>query len=116
MAYEIIKEIGKEITATERRESYLVKLDTPTICRLSKTYDLYETTHVVVESMQILEDGATYSETHVVAANQSGVPQDSILYQTTRALGIWEAMFAIGYVNTEAEEPDYKEATDAEEL
>lgn len=107
MSYEIVREIGSEITGNIQRESHLVKLTTPALCRASKTTDLYEVDYVIVEALQIFEDGLAYQETHVVASDEHGNIHDAVLYQATRALTVPEAMFSIGEHNYT--EPDYTE-------
>lgn len=114
MSYEIVKNIGTEDTGRVRRESHLVKLGEPIVCRASKSFDLYEIDHVIVEALQIFESGVEYQETHVVASNESGKVHDAILYQATRALTVPEAMFSIGEHNYDASIEDFTEEKDAD--
>ena len=101
MTYEIVREIGSEDTGRMQRESTLVKID-PVICRRSKTTDLYEVDHVIVEALRIFDSGVTYEETHVVASDAEGNSFEAILYQATRALTVPEALFSIGEHNYDA--------------
>lgn len=104
--YEVVKVIGSYATGNVVRESHLVKLDSPVICRGNKTFDLYETDHVIVEALRITDDGETYEETHIVAADEAGTAHDSVLYQAMRALTVPEAMFSIGRNNIAPAEPE----------
>lgn len=119
MTYEIVKQIGFENSGRTVRESNLVKLGSPAICRATGTFDLYETDYVIVEALRILEDGIAYEETHVVASDENGKANAAILYQATRALTIQEAMFSIGEHNFDSEykfpdpEPDGNPDTSA---
>lgn len=100
MTYEIVRVIDREDAPHNVKiESHLVKLDTPTVCRGSRTTDLYEVDHVIVEALQIVDDGVVYQETHVVASDESANIHEAILYQATRALTVPEAMFSIGEHN-----------------
>lgn len=98
MTYKIVKIIGSEDTGRVQRESHLVKVD-PIICRANKSLDLYEIDHVIVEALRIFDSGIAYEETHVVASDEAGAIHDAILYQSTRALTVPEAMFSIGEHN-----------------
>lgn len=109
MTYEIVKNIGREDTGRVVRESHLVKLGAPIVCRGNKTLDLYEIDHVIVEALQIFESGVEYQETHVVASNSDGVIHDAVLYQATRALTVPEAMFSIGEHNYVEPDMDWTE-------
>jgi hypothetical protein len=99
MSYKIVKNIGTQDNGRVRRESHLVALDAPILCRLNKSFDLYEIDHVIVEALQIFDSGLEYQETHVVASNAEGKAHEAILYQATRALTVPEAMFSIGEHN-----------------
>ena len=114
MTYEIVKNIGTEKRGNVTRESNLVKLDTPAICRASKTFDLYETDYVLVEALRILDDGVVYEETHVVASDETGTINDAILYLGSKALTVYEAMFAIGEHNFTDIEPDNDTETETD--
>jgi hypothetical protein len=99
MTYEIVKVLGSEDTGRVIRESHLVRLGSPALCRGNKTLDLYEVDYVIVEALQIFDSGVEYQETHVVASSEDGNPHDAVLYQATRALTVPEAMFSIGEHN-----------------
>lgn len=99
MTYEIVKQIGTEQTGRVQRESHLVKLDTPTVCRANSTFDLYEVNYVIVEALRIFDSGVEYEETHVVASDAEGKAMPAILYQGGKALTVPEAMFSIGEHN-----------------
>jgi hypothetical protein len=110
MSYEIVKQIGSERTSDLVRESHLVKLSTPALCRLNKSVELYEVDYVIVEALQIFEGVLAYEETHVVASDSNGTPQDAVLYQATRALTVPEAMFSIGEHNYTDSDMDWIDA------
>ncbi len=108
MTYEVVKNIGVENTPRIKRESNLVKLGEPVLCRGTGTTDLYAVDHVIVEALTITEDGQTYGETHVVASDEQGAIHPAVLYLGTKALTVPEAMFSIGehnYIEPESEEP-----------
>lgn len=95
MTFEIIKTLGQSKSNRTQREAFLVRT-TPLVCRASKTLDLYEVDHVIVEALRVVEDGVVYEETHVVASDEHGAAHDAVLYLGTKALTVPEAMFAVG--------------------
>ncbi len=99
MSYEIVRQVGDQADKQSVRQSFLVKVTPSLICRESKTFDLYETDYVLVESLRIFDEGVTYEETHVVASDEEGHIHDAVLYLATRALTVPEAMFSIGEHN-----------------
>lgn len=99
MTYEIVKELASYTSGNVTRESHLVRVDDVLVCRETKTLDLYFTNFVIVEALRIFDDGITYEETHVVASDEDGTINDAVLYLSTRALTVPEAMFSLGEHN-----------------